>query len=261
MAELEDVTYPKPLAEMLEAAYSTYAQGHPWVRDYELSPKTVVRDMYERAMNFVEYIGFYSLARSEGVLLRYLADVYDALRHSVPAEAKDEQLADLIEWLGALVRAVDSSLLDEWEALRNPADDAGSDGGPRPSDTDSARVTANERAFRVLVRNAMFRRVELAAREDYETLGGLDSAAGWDADAWADALDPYFERYGEINTGADARGPKLLMIEQEPGLWRVRQILDDPEGDHDWGITAEVDLAASDEAGAAALTVTQVDQL
>lgn len=261
MAELEDVTYPKPLADMLEAAYSTYAQGHPWVRDYELSPKTVVRDMYERAMNFVEYIGFYSLARSEGVLLRYLADVYDALRHSVPAEAKDEQLADLIEWLGALVRAVDSSLLDEWEALRHPGEDAGPDGGPRPSESDPTRVTANERAFRVLVRNAMFRRVELAAREEYETLGELDAASGWDADTWADALDPYFERYGELNTGADARGPALLMIEQESGLWRVRQILDDPEGDHDWGISAEVDLSASDEAGAPALTITRVDQL
>src|SRR5699024_6702349 len=157
------------LSRSLEAAYSTYAQGHPWVRDYELSPKTVVRDMYERAMNFVEYIGFYSLARSEGVLLRYLADVYDALRHSVPAEAKDEQLADLVEWLGAPVRTVDSSLLDEWEALREPgADASGPEARPRPPEQDPDRVTANERAFRVMVRNAMFRRVELAARQAYD---------------------------------------------------------------------------------------------
>ena len=261
MAELEDISYPKPLAEMLEAAYSTYAQGHPWVGDYEVSPKSVVRDMYERAMNFVEYIGFYSLARSEGVLLRYLADVYDALRHTVPAEAKDEQLSDLIEWLGTLVRAVDSSLLDEWEALRHPGEAADAGSGPRPSEQDPERITANERAFRVLVRNAMFRRVALAAREDYDTLGELDSGAGWDADAWADALDPYFEQHGELGAGPDARGPSLLMIEQEPGLWRVRQILDDPAGDHDWGISAEVDLAASDEAGAPALTITRVDQL
>ncbi len=258
MAELEDISYPKPLEEMLEAAYSTYAQGHPWVGDYEVSPKSVVRDMYERAMNFVEYIGFYSLARSEGVLLRYLADVYDALRHTVPAKAKDEQLTDLIEWLGTLVRAVDSSLLDEWEALRHPGEEPTA---PRPSEPDPERITANERAFRVLVRNAMFRRVQLAAREDYDTLGELDAGAGWDAEAWADALDPYFERHGELGAGPDARGPALLMIEQEPDRWRVRQILDDPEGDHDWGITAEIDLEASDEAGAPALTITRVDQL
>ncbi|WP_216210241.1 DEAD/DEAH box helicase [Amycolatopsis aidingensis] len=258
MALLEEVTYPKPLAEMLDAAYETYRQGHPWVADYELSPKSVVRDMYERAMNFTEYVNFYSLARSEGLVLRYLANTYDALRHTVPDEAKTEPLQDLIEWLGELVRQVDSSLLDEWEALRHPGEReearAALPEGPPP-------VTANERAFRVLVRNQMFRRVELAAREAYEQLGELDADSGWDADAWEDALADYFDEHGEIGTGPDARGPALLLIERETEVWRVRQILDDPEGDHDWGISAEVDLPASDEAGAAVLRITRVDQL
>src|SRR5205085_6357485 len=96
MELLESVTYPKPLEELLQVAYSSYRQGAPWVDDYELSPKSVVRDMYERAMNFVEYVGFYSLARSEGLVLRYLTDTYDTLRHTVPVEAKTEALQDLI---------------------------------------------------------------------------------------------------------------------------------------------------------------------
>ncbi|PRX43279.1 helicase-like protein [Prauserella shujinwangii] len=259
MEQLEEVDYPKPLQELLEAAYSRYRQGHPWVADYELAPKSVVRDMYERALNFVEYIGFYSLARSEGVLLRYLADTYDALRRTVPDEAKTEPLQDLIEWLGELVRQVDSSLLDEWEALRHPDEAVVPE---RPALTEGPPpVTRNERAFRVLVRNEMFRRVQLAAREAYSELGQLDGEAGWDADAWADALDPYFAEHDELGTGADARGPALLLIEREPDRWRVRQIFDDPAGDHDWGISAEVDLAASDEAGTAVIRVTDVNQL
>ena len=96
------------------------AQGHPWVADYELAPKSVARDMFERAMTFTEYIAWCGLARSEGLLLRYLADAYKALRQTVPDEAKTEELTDLIEWLGEMVRQVDSSLLDEWERLANP---------------------------------------------------------------------------------------------------------------------------------------------
>jgi len=255
---LDDVTYPRPLADLLAGAYDIYRRGHPWVADHELSPKSVARDMFERAMNFTEYVGFYGLTRCEGMVLRYLADAYKALRQTVPDEAKTDDLLDLIEWLGELVRQVDSSLLDEWERLRNPEDGSApaavADEGPPP-------VTANQRAFRVLVRNALFRRVELAALERYEELGDLDADAGWHADAWADALEPYFAEHDDIGTGPDARGPGLLIIDQQPGAWAVRQIFDDPAGDHDWGISARVDLAASDEAGAAVVEVTSVGQL
>jgi hypothetical protein len=234
-----------------------YRRGHPWVADHQLAPKSVVRDMYERAMTFVEYVSFYGLSRSEGLVLRYLADAFKALRQTVPEDAKTEELVDLIEWLGELVRQVDSSLIDEWERLRNPTDD----GAPAVVDERPPAVTGNLRAFRVLVRNALFRRVELAALRRYDELGALDAEAGWDADAWADALEPYFAAYGSLGTGPEARGPALLMIEQGRDRWSVRQILDDPDGDHDWGISAEVDLAASDEAGAAVLRVTEVGQL
>ncbi len=257
MELLEAVTYPKPLEELLNAAYQSYRAGHPWVADYELSPKSVVRDMYERAMNFVEYVGFYQLARSEGLVLRYLADTYDALRHTVPDEAKTEPLQDLIEWLGELVRQVDSSLLDEWEALRHPDEEGPVSHRPPP---EPPAVTRNERAFRVLVRNELFRRVELAARRNFGALGELDAASGWDADAWEDAIEDYFDEHDALSIGPDARGPALLLIEQEPDMWRVRQIFDDPSGHHDWGISAEVDLRASDEAGSAVVRIVDVNQ-
>jgi superfamily II RNA helicase len=256
MELLESVTYPRPLADLLWDAYEVYARGHPWVRDHELSPKSVARDMAERAMTFAEYVSFYGLARSEGLVLRYLADAYKALRQTVPDEARTEELADLTEWLGELVRQVDHSLIDEWEKLRNPAEEAEHLAADRPP-----AVTGNKRAFRVLVRNALFRRVELAALRRFDELGELDGDDGWDADAWADALEPYFAEHSEIMTGADARGPAMLILEELPGEWRARQIFDDPAGDHDWGFSATVDLAASDEAGVAVVTVTDVGQL
>src|SRR5690348_2857795 len=143
MELLEDVTYPMPLADLLAVAYDTYRRGHPWVADHELSPKSVVRDMYERAMTFTEYVGFYGLSRAEGLVLRYLASAYKALRQTVPEEARTEELTDLIEWLGELVRQTDSSLIDEWERLRSPAGEQAAavlDERPPP-------VTGNTRAF------------------------------------------------------------------------------------------------------------------
>jgi len=253
---LDGVTHPMPLADLLEAAYEMYRRGHPWVADHALAPKSVVRDMYERAMTFVEYVGFYGLARSEGLVLRYLADAFRALRQTVPEEARTEELTDLIEWLGELVRQVDSSLIDEWERLRNPLAEPAAVTEERPP-----AVTGNVRAFRVLVRNALFRRVTLAALRRYDELGELDGESGWDADAWASALDEYFDAHSEIGTGPDARGPGLLLIEAGRERWRVRQILDDPAGDHDWGISAEVDLATSDANGSAAIRIVEVGQL
>ncbi|MET0233963.1 MAG: DUF3516 domain-containing protein [Kibdelosporangium sp.] len=253
MELLEAVKHPEPLKELLDAAYEMYRRGHPWVADYHLEPKAVARDMFERAMSFGEYVSFYQLARSEGLVLRYLADAYKAVKHTVPDEAKTEELQDVEEWLGELVRQVDSSLIDEWEKLRNPDDE-----DLQQQDDAPPAITSNARAFRVLVRNAFFRRVELASRRDYYELGQLDSAEGWDAESWQEALAPYFEEHDELPSGPEARGPQLFVVEQQPERWLVRQIIDDPAGDHDWAISGEVDLAASDEAGNAVIHITEV---
>ncbi|GAA1145274.1 DEAD/DEAH box helicase [Microbacterium natoriense] len=257
MELLEQISYPKPLDELLSAAFETFSAAQPWIRDFEVHPKSVVRDMYERAMSFGEYVAYYRIARSEGVVLRYLSDAYRAASQTIPEELKNDDLRDLIEWLGELVRQVDSSLLDEWEELvhGHPVDhEDGPVVPPAPK-----RLTSNVRAFRILVRNELFRRVQLAAREDVESLAELDPHFG--ADAWSDALDAYFADHDDILTGADARSSSLILVTEGASEWTVRQILDDPAGDHDWGISATVDLAASDEEGAAVVTVTGVDRL
>ncbi|MYR53977.1 DUF3516 domain-containing protein [Streptomyces sp. SID4928] len=261
MERLQEVTYPKPLSELLWHAYDVYRTSHPWVNDHPVSPKSVIRDMYERAMTFTEFTSHYELARTEGIVLRYLASAYKALEHTIPDDVKSEDLQDLISWLGEMVRQVDSSLLDEWEQLANPEVETAEQAQEKADEVKP--VTANARAFRVLVRNAMFRRVELAALDRVRDLGELDGDSGWDEDAWGEALDAYWDAHEEIGTGPDARGPKLLKIEEDPahGLWRVWQAFADPTGDHDWGIKAEVDLAASDEEGRAVVRVTEVGQL
>ncbi|TJZ58715.1 DUF3516 domain-containing protein [Streptomyces piniterrae] len=261
MERLMDVEYPKPLDELLSHAYGLYRRSHPWVGDHPLSPKSVIRDMYERAMTFSEFVSFYELARTEGIVLRYLASAYKALDHTVPDDLKSEDFQDIIAWLGEMVRQVDSSLLDEWEQLANPEEETAEEAMEHADEVKP--VTTNVRAFRVLVRNAMFRRVELAALDKVEELGEMDADSGWDVDAWGDAMDAYWEEYDELGTGPDARGPKLLQIEEdaEHGLWKVRQTFADPNGDHDWGISAEVDLAASDEEGRAVVRVTDVGQM
>ncbi len=243
MELLEDITWPKPLAELIEPAFETYRAGHPWVSEFSPSPKAVVREMIERSLTFAELISQYELARSEGMVLRYLADAYRALRRTVPESARTEELEDLTEWLGELVRQVDSSLLDEWEQLTNPG--AETDADQLAFGAETVRpISANERAFRVMVRNAVFRRVELAALHRWDALGELGDGPDWETE-----LAPYFAEYDAIGTGPNARGPRLFQLRQGPEFWRVRQVLDDPAGDHGWSVDAVVDLAESDAAG------------
>ncbi|RZI94536.1 MAG: DUF3516 domain-containing protein, partial [Microbacterium sp.] len=219
MALLEEITWPKPLADLLAQAFETFATSQPWVRDFTLNPKSVVRDMFERAMSFGEYVAFYQLGRSEGLVLRYLSDAYRAVRQTVPAEARTDELLDIIEWLGELVRQVDSSLVDEWTALTHPT--ATTDDAPVVPPAPPSVLT-NRRAFTVLVRNEMFRRVQLAARQDDDALAELDPGIDW-----PDALDRYYDEHDVILTGGAARSPRLLSIDEEPDVWRIEQTIDD----------------------------------
>jgi hypothetical protein len=249
MELLDQITWPKPLEELLTAAFEQYSASQPWIGDFELSPKTVVRDLYERSMTFADFVGYYKLARSEGLVLRYLSDAYRAIRQTVPDEAKTEELLDIIEWLGELVRQVDSSLIDEWEQLINPT--APGEAPVLPPAPPS--ILGNPRAFRVLVRNELFRRVQLFALEKVEELAELDPQVDWSA-----AMDDYFAEHDEVLTTADARSSAMLIVDEGALRWRVRQIFADPEGDHDWGISATIDLEQSAERGVAVVMVTGV---
>lgn len=248
MELLDQVSWPRPLAEMLEHVYLRELATHPWLAESPISPKSIVRDQFERAMTFAEYVAFYKLQRSEGLLLRYLSDAYRALRQTVPEAARSEELGDLIEWLGEVTRLTDSSLLDEWSALTSLSGSP-ADLGEAPPPTRT--VTGNARAFKVLVRNAMFRRLELAAADDVDALAELETGPGTQMTRarWDESLGQYWDEHDELPTDADARGPRFLVVEEAGRQWQVRQIVDDPDQNHDWSISVRIDLDECDEAG------------
>ncbi|CAA9391281.1 RNA helicase [uncultured Nocardioides sp.] len=285
MALLDEITWPQPLAELLEATYSIYRERHPWLPEDALVPKSVVREMWEQGMSFTDVVGRYQLARSEGLVLRYLTDAYRTLRQTVPDAHRTPELDDLVEWLGETVRQTDSSLLDEWEALSDPAhvrSDVAHHAPPPPP----RPISRQERPFTVMIRNAMFARVTLCARDDLDGLVRLERAAAdrlepprqvvMGRSRWDSGLEDYYAEHDSLATDGDARGPDLVSIgPEEPGtpagvdeddevtarLRRVRQTLHDPEGHHDWVIDAVVDCDASDEAGELVLAAVALHRL
>ncbi len=250
MALIEDVTWPQPLAELLEPLYETYRERHPWLSPDALAPKSVVREMWEQGMGFTDLVARYQVARSEGLVLRYLTDAYRALRQTVSEAHRTEELQLLVDWLGETVRQVDSSLLDEWEALTDPdhASRAVLDHAPPPP---PRPLSQQGRVFDVMVRNAMWRRVDLVSRDDLDGLEALEPDGVLTRDGWDQALEAYYDEHDRVLTDGDARGPDLLAIERGTATWRATQTIHDPAGHHDWVIEAEIDLAASDEAGEA----------
>ena len=259
---VEDITWPKPLEELLEQAYDTFAETNAWVKEFELRPKSVVRDMLENAMTFSDLVATYGLARSEGVILRYLTDAWRTLKQSIPDEYNTPELEDIVIWLGELIRQVDSSLVDEWAQM------AGED-SPIDQDTvdrelafgveDPTALTSNRRAFTIMVRNYMFRLVQLFALEKEDRLAELLDYLDEVPDFGA-ILDDYFDEYDDIDSGPEARGPEFFRLgDTDSRAWSVRQIIKDPDGDHAYQFVATVDLDASDEAGEVRLADLRVE--
>ena len=240
---VRDVTYPKPLEEQIDTAYQAYCEKVPWARDFEPAPKSVLRDMLETGCDFKSYIQSYKIERCEGILLRYLAEAFRALDRTVPADKKTPQLDDVVAWLGLIVRSVDSSLVDEWAAAGQPIDAA----PPKLAD----EVVADRRGLTVLVRNALFHRVRLAARDRADELGALDEDWGFGTLRWKRVLDAFYEAHDELLTDADARSAAYLSIdeadEKTDHVWHVHQVFADADGDHDFGIMADVDLNATQD--------------
>ncbi len=281
MALLEDVTWPQPLADLLEATYAMYRQSHPWLPEDALGPKSVLREMWEQAMGFTDFVGRYQLARSEGLVLRYLSDAYRTVRQTVPEAHRTPELEDLVEWLGETIRQTDSSLIDEWEALSHPDQVLGHRDEPPPP---PRPLSAQERVLEVMVRNAMFARVAACARDDLDALLRLERAAAdrveparevvMTRSRWDEALERYYAEHDTLATDADARGPSYFWmgapgsgepVGAEEGttarVRHVRQTLADPAGDRDWVIEAVVDLDATDAAGDLVLAATALRSL
>lgn len=248
MERAQDITYPKPLEELLDAAFAEYCEKVPWARDYCLRPKSVLRDMVETASDFKTYVGRYKIARSEGTLLRYLSDAYRVLDRTVPAEKRDERLGDIVTWLRLVVRTTDSSLVDEWEG-------AGANGdGTTLAAPVADEVVHDRRGLTLLVRNALFARVRLAALGRAEELGGLDADWGYRSVVWQQALDAFHAEHEQILLDADARSSAYLDIderdERSAHVWHVHQVFRDSDDDRDFGIWGDVDLDATQDEGA-----------
>ncbi|HEU4581298.1 MAG TPA: DUF3516 domain-containing protein [Polyangiaceae bacterium] len=270
--ELEKIEHPKPEAEFIYETFNTFAKHHPWVTGHDIAPKSIVRDMHERVLSFNDYIKEYGLARAEGVLLRYLSDAYRTLRRTIPDDYKTESVLDLEAWLGAELLQIDASLLEEWEKLEHP--DAALPGAKKEEAEPAgpADITRDRRAFRILVRNACFRLLRALAAQDYARalpmLGELArepesesiAPSPWTRPALESLMAPYWAEHNQILVDAAARSAARCQLDESDGSqWQVRQVLSDPEENHDWALHLRVDLDASRDQGTLVLELLSLD--
>jgi superfamily II RNA helicase len=247
MAELEKLEYPKPHREFIYGTFDSFSAKHPWVGHENIRPKSVAREMYETFMSFAEYVKEYDLQRAEGLVLRYLSEVYKALVQTVPDPAKDEGVHEIITYLGAIVRQVDSSLLDEWERMKDPTAVL----APRAERAapEAWDVTRDPKAFTVLIRNEMYQLLRTLSWRNYEAASEL--LPGGEAPLRPSEIEammaPFHAEHGPIRLDPQARSPKNTMITQGDHAWEVKQILCDAEDDNDWVIECSIDLARSRE--------------
>ncbi len=242
MERLAEVRPPQPDREWIYAHFDRFRERHPYVGQYTPKPKSIVREMLTEAMTIVEYINYHGLKRSEGVLLRYLTDVYKALRQNLPADARTPEIEEIIDWLSTVIRMVDSSLIDEWENLRNPeeADE------PAPLAAPLVDLTQTK-AFAVMVRNRMWKYVEELAFFRATELP-LPGAGAMFAD--------YYEEHDSVMIDSEARSPAKCQWDSSTG--NVIQIISDPQGYDEWRINATVDLQASSDNGELVLSLTGI---
>ena len=256
LARLDEVEWPKPLKEFLYTTFDAWAVHHPWLGQENLRPKSIVRDLYERAMTFREYVNYYGIKGSEGVLLRYLTDAFKGLQKTVPDSLWTSELEDVFEWLGALVRQVDSSLLDEWERLQNP-EQLNEEIRPQAFD-----ITTQTRAFQVMIRNATFRWIQLLSRADYTGLAQEAEGDLSDPERIKEVVSAYWEDFNEVTTDAEARSSRWLVeTARDQTQVIVEQIVCDPEGFNEWRLRGVVELEASREAGEAVVKLTDIVKL
>ena len=249
MELLELITWPKPLAELLDSCFAEYQSHHPWVTD-EPSPKSIVREMLEGGDTFATFVRRYRLERSEGLVLRYLTDAWRTLDRSLPDDVYTPTLEDVVEWLGALVRATDATLLDEWTLLAgNPVHDH------LALDAPVATRAGPPPAWRTAVRTAAFGWVELLATRSYAALA---ERSGWAGPQIAEAMAPYWAEYDLIVTDGDARSAQQFTLAEEPGRWVITQRIEDPEGDGEWRFVAFVDIELAMAEGAPTLVLEQL---
>jgi hypothetical protein len=244
MAELDKIEHPKPNAEFLHDSLALFRKDHPWVASESLRPKSVARQMAESLQPFGGTIKEYGLQRSEGLLLRYLADAYKTLVQTVPEAARTDELIEIMDYLGALVRGVDSSLLDEWERLRDPTWSSSTESESR---TPAAASALDPKRFRALVRNLLFSFLGALQREDYESALALVETG--EREYSAQDLERAFKPAvleGGIRLDAEARSPKNTVIDEGEAFWKVTQNTLIGDDVSEYCVVGRVDLVRSD---------------
>jgi superfamily II RNA helicase len=270
MEELEKLEYPKPNREFIYSTFNAFADKHPWVGQENIRPKSIVREMFETFRSFADYIRDYELQRAEGVLLRYLNGVYKVLVQTVPDPAKNDTVREMELYFGTMIRQVDSSLLEEWEKMRDPNFQRKQPTEPRqPTETAERDVTSDTKAFTGVVRNRIFSFLRGMVNAEYETaLAGLQPTAvvgedGWTANRLKEALAAYHAEHERICLDPNARNMRHTYVipSSDKRKWRVQQMLVDPEEHNDWVAEFEVDLDQSRERGEPALKLIRIAAL
>ncbi|MDA0766823.1 MAG: DUF3516 domain-containing protein [Verrucomicrobia bacterium] len=257
MERLEEVEHPKPGKDFIYNTYNAFVLVYPYAKEASVRPKSIAREMFEDYSSFEDYIKLYGLERSEAVLLRHLTEVYKILAQTVPPALKTEDLLEAEAFFETMLRAVDSSLLDEWEKLRNP------DYVP-PSEQPVAEqkaipFTRNRTAFTRAVRNAVLDVVKHLSRHHYEQ-ALAEITADLTIPELAALMEPYHETHGHIRLDPEARNQKHFHLEEIPEehLWKVHQTLIDQEDLNDHTATFEINLKECDAQSKVVLTLTHL---
>lgn len=244
ISRLEELEYPKPCRDFIYNTFNQFAALHPWVGQENIRPKSIVREMFENFRSFAEYINDYDLHRAEGVLLRHLSSVYKVLAQTVPEQSKNENLLEIEDWLAGVLRGTDSSLLEEWERLKNP------EWKPREETiVEVPDITRNKREFTALIRTQIFRFLQQLSFEQYHAALATVQHDGWTPESLASAFDPYFDEHQGIRLDNEARNGRHTYVEPSADgqFWKVSQVLVDADDLNDWQAIFLVDLSRARE--------------
>ena len=271
MEELEKLEYPKPNREFVYSTFNAFADKHPWVGQENIRPKSIAREMFESFRSFSDYIRDYDLQRAEGLLLRHLNSVYKVLAQTVPDRAKTEPVQEMELYLGTMIRQVDSSLLDEWEKMRDPSYQRAETKEVRPPGAEEAAkdITRDTKAFTALIRNRIFSFLRGLENSDFEQaltyLSSTEDPEGqpWTAARLKQAVDAFQADHERICLDPEARNSRHTYVtpSEDKLTWRVQQMLVDPEGHNDWVAEFSVDLQASREDAEPVLRLRRVGSL
>jgi len=271
MEELEKLEYPKPNREFVYSTFNAFADRHPWVGQENIRPKSIAREMFEAYRSFSDYIRDYELQRAEGVLLRYLNRVFKVLSQTVPDAAKNDTVREMEVYLGAMLRQIDSSLLDEWEKMRDPNYQRAETKELRPPGAEAADqdITRDTKQFTATIRNRIFAFLRGLVIGDWDAaMANLSSAEDGAGQPWTPArletaLEAYHADHKFICLDPNARNARhtYIISGEDQKTWRVQQMLIDPEENNDWVAEFEVDLVVSRQHGEPAIKLRRIGSL